>query len=169
MILALKRKLKRIVNMYIPLNIFIINFIFQRIFRIDANLKYSKNYTSRVIGSSNLYIENNSRTVLKSLALSGGCYIQASEGIYIGENTIWSFNVCIISQDHDISNFENIPISEPIRIGRRCWIGANTTILPGINLGDNTVVGANTVVTKSFPEGNVVIAGNPAKIIRELN
>ncbi|WP_297130944.1 DapH/DapD/GlmU-related protein [uncultured Eubacterium sp.] len=52
-----------------------------------------------------------------------------------------------------------------IKIGNNCFIGTNVTLLPGVMLGDNTIVGASSVVTKSFPNGNVVIAGNPAKII----
>ena len=44
----------------------------------------------------------------------------------------------------------------------------NSVILPGVILGDNTVVGAGSVVTHSFEKGKVVIAGNPAKIIKEL-
>ena len=54
--------------------------------------------------------------------------------------------------------------AEPIRIGRRCWIGTNVVILPGVQLGDDIVVGAGAVVTKSFPSGSVV-AGVPAKPI----
>jgi maltose O-acetyltransferase len=45
-------------------------------------------------------------------------------------------------------------------------LGANSIILPGVQLGDNVIVGAGSVVTKSFP-GNVIIAGNPAKIINQ--
>ena len=45
----------------------------------------------------------------------------------------------------------------------------NAVLLPGTTLGDHTVVGAGAVVTKSFPDGYVVIAGNPAKVIRTLN
>ena len=44
----------------------------------------------------------------------------------------------------------------------------NSVILPGVTLGDHTVVGAGSVVTKSFEQGYCVIAGNPARIIREL-
>ncbi|MCG3654161.1 acyltransferase [Aliarcobacter butzleri] len=152
----------------IPLNIYFINFIFQKVFRIDKDCIFSKNYTSRVLCSEKIIIENNSQTVLKSFALSGGCYIQGCEGIYIGEGTIWSFNVSIISQDHDFNNYNIARKVDPIKIGKNCWIGTNSTILPGIELGDRTIVGANTVVTKSFPDGNVIIAGTPAKIIREL-
>ena len=52
-----------------------------------------------------------------------------------------------------------------IKIGNNCFIGARSIVLPGVILGDNTIVGAGSVVTKSYPEGNVIIAGNPARSI----
>ncbi len=52
-----------------------------------------------------------------------------------------------------------------ITIGDSCFIGMNSIIMPGVVLGDHTIVGAGSVVTKSFPQGNVVIAGNPAKLL----
>lgn len=52
-----------------------------------------------------------------------------------------------------------------ITIGDSCFIGMNSILLPGVELGERTIVGAGSVVTKSFPEGNVVIAGNPARVI----
>jgi acetyltransferase-like isoleucine patch superfamily enzyme len=102
--------------------------------------------------------------------VSGGCYFQATHGIEFGQNTIWSFNVTMVTSDHDLNDLtvENKERSGPIKIGESCWIGSGVVILPNITLGDKTMVGANSVVTKSFPEGNVVIAGCPAKIIRKL-
>ena len=161
-------KIKKIKSIA-PLNISIVNFIFQKIFRVDSNCKFSKNYTSRVLCPDEIFIEDESLSVMKSFAVSGGCYIQACEGLFIGKGTIWSFNVSIITQGHDINDLNKIPKVNPIKIGRDCWIGTNSTILPGVELGDKTIVGANTVVTKSFPEGNVILAGTPAKVIRKIN
>ncbi|MDO5851801.1 MAG: sugar O-acetyltransferase [Methanobacteriaceae archaeon] len=55
---------------------------------------------------------------------------------------------------------------KPVKIGDRCWIGANSIILPGVTIGDNVVIGAGSVVTKDIPS-NVIAAGIPAKIIKE--
>lgn len=50
------------------------------------------------------------------------------------------------------------------------WIGANSLILGGVNItGNNVVIAAGSVVTKSFSESNVVLAGCPAKIIKQIN
>ncbi|MDI9401162.1 MAG: acyltransferase [Limisphaerales bacterium] len=54
----------------------------------------------------------------------------------------------------------------PIRIGDGCFIGANSIILKGTELGKNCVVGAGSVVCGKFPD-NVIIAGNPAKVLKE--
>nr|MBW0026557.1 hypothetical protein [Segatella copri] len=61
---------------------------------------------------------------------------------------------------------KNVIRKRPIVIGEGCFIGANTIILKGTTLGRNVVVGAGSVVCGTFPD-NVIIAGNPAKIIKE--
>ena len=86
----------------------------------------------------------------------------------IGKGTWIAYNVGLITANHDIYSLSNHSKGKDIVIGEKCWIGMNVAILPGVNLGANTIVGAGSVVTKSFPEGNVVIGGNPANIIRKL-
>jgi len=57
----------------------------------------------------------------------------------------------------------------PLEIGHDVWIGANAIILPGVSrIGNGAVIGAGSVVTKSFPD-DVVVAGNPARVIRRLD
>ncbi len=55
----------------------------------------------------------------------------------------------------------------PITLGKNVWLGGGCTILSGVTIGDNTVIGAGSVVTKDIP-ANVIAAGNPARVIREL-
>ena len=56
----------------------------------------------------------------------------------------------------------------PITIGDNAWFGGNVTVLPGVTLGNNVVVGAGAVVTKSFGD-DVVLVGNPAHVIKEID
>ena len=56
----------------------------------------------------------------------------------------------------------------PIIIGNNCWIGTNAILLPGVELGEHVIVAAGSVVTKSFKESNIVIGGNPAKILKSI-
>ncbi len=88
--------------------------------------------------------------------------------IKIGKGTWIANNVGIITTNHDLNELEKHQEGTEIILGNKCWIGMNVMILPGVVLGDHTVVGAGAVVTKSFPEGYCVIAGNPAKKIRDL-
>jgi hypothetical protein len=96
-----------------------------------------------------------------------GCYIQALGKIYIGDYTQIAPNVGIISANHEL--YDNRQhVTKEVRIGKYCWLGMGSLIMPGVVLGDYTIVGAGSVVTKSFPEGYCVIGGNPAKVIKIL-
>lgn len=104
------------------------------------------------------------RNVWKSFALSGGCYIQGGNGIYIGDDTIFAPGVKIISANHDPKMLMSWSHDPPIRIGCRCWIGANAVILPGVELGDDCIVGAGSIVTHSFLEKSIIL-GIPGNMI----
>lgn len=111
----------------------------------------------------NMFIGINSRVGLRP-----GNYIQGNGGLIIGKYVGVTGNVGIISGNHDVLDHSK-HINKEIRIGDYCWIGMNSMILPGVVLGPRTIVGAGSVVTKSFPDGYCVIAGNPARLIHELD
>lgn len=146
------------------------NFLFQRVLRVDSGFKYLKHYTSRVLRGENIELYGTDFTKpLKSFFASSGCYFQAANGIILGEGTFWSANVVIVSETYDYHDeYRTLNSLRPVVIGKHCWIGANVTILPEVQLGDYTVVGAGSVVTRSFPEGHVVIAGSPARKIKDI-
>jgi acetyltransferase-like isoleucine patch superfamily enzyme len=151
-------------NYGVRLKIFLINALFQRIFRINSEAKFQVNYTSTIVNATEIYIGKN---VCRSFALSGGCYIQAGNGIYINDDTIFAPGVKIISANHNPKEKMCWMNAPPIRIGKRCWIGTNAVILPGVVIGDDCVIGAGTIVTSSFPSRSVIV-GNPGKKIKSL-
>lgn len=87
--------------------------------------------------------------------------------VEIGDNVTIAFGVDLLTHDNSVikCNINATDYFGRIIIGNDCFIGAKSTILPGVTLGDRTIVGTGSVVTKSFPEGNIVIAGNPARAI----
>ncbi len=87
--------------------------------------------------------------------------------IELGNNITISAGVTFLTHDNSICKIfkDKTDVFGRVLIKDNCFIGMNTTILPGVTIGENTIVGAGSVVTKSFPNGNIVIAGNPAKKI----
>ena len=154
----------------IPFSILVSNFFFKFFFRLNANSKFSIHFTSKIQGSENIILPSkNYDSILRSFASSGGCYYAVFNGstLKIGENTIWSTNVCIQTANHDLLNRSKLHIKS-VEIGENCWIGNGSVILAGVVLGDNVTVGANSTVTKSFPS-NCVIGGSPARLIKYIN
>jgi carbonic anhydrase/acetyltransferase-like protein (isoleucine patch superfamily) len=140
--------------------VWLINVFVQRILRINSSVPWMVHFTSVVWGRVSI-----GRDVWKSFAVSPGCYVQGHNGVNIGDDTIFGPGIKIISANHDPDNLDGGWLdAEPVNIGKRCWIGANAVILPGVQLGDDVIIGAGAVVTKSFPSGSV-IAGVPAQVV----
>lgn len=148
-----------------PLGLIITNFIFQNILRNNSNVDFPVHYTTRITDYENIRL-NKDKVTIQSFAVSGACYIQAVNGINIGKNFLFAPGLKLISSNHDVDDYSISIKEKPISIGDNVWIGANVSILPGVTLGNNCIIGAGAVVTKSFLEDNVIIAGNPAKIIK---
>lgn len=111
--------------------------------------------------------------IREGVAMSG-CTIYSMDSITIGANTDIGAGCKIIDNDfHPLPFSQRFPKEQldkikkrPIVIGEGCFLGANSIILKGTTLGKNVVVGAGSIVSGSFPD-NVIVAGNPAKIIKE--
>lgn len=102
----------------------------------------------------------------RNAVVMNGCLMMAAGGITIEDEALIAANVQLISNNHDLQN-RNIITCKPVRICRRAWIGAGSTILPGVTVGENAVVGAGSVVTHDVAP-NTIVAGNPAKFIRNI-
>jgi len=137
------------------------------------------------------------RNILKQLFASGGDSVlleppfrcDYGTNIYLGENVYLNFDCVILDVcEVRLGNFIFIApgvhiytathpleadlrrhqeFGKPVTIGSDVWIGGKAIICPGVTIGDSSVIGAGSVVTKDVPAG-VVVAGNPARVIREI-
>ncbi len=96
-----------------------------------------------------------------------GAMLHAKRRIQVGERSMLGFGARVFDADlHDL-DAETPERIEPVRIGARCWIGANVHVLRGVTIGDDVVVGAGSVVTRDLPS-RVLAAGVPARVIRPI-
>ena len=137
-------------------------YFFQKILRINSHVPWPVHPTSNILCPEKIL--RGTRTP----GLSICCHIDGRNGIVFGENVWIGPRVSIISMNHDIYMYDNFIENQPIEIGRDCWLATNSVILPAVKLGPHTIVAAGAVVTKSFPEGNQILAGNPAIVIKKL-
>lgn len=99
-----------------------------------------------------------------SMALDATVDILFPELIEIGDNTIVGYNATILAHEYLIDKYR----TGPVIIGKGVLIGANTTILPGVTIGDGAVISACSLVNKDVPAG-VFVGGVPAKTIEIQN
>lgn len=145
---------------------------------IGNNCTIKSDFLSNLVGLYQRTIivsrENGIIHIGNNVGISGAT-IYSKELIEIGDYTNIGGNVKIL--DHDFHPIEaearrmnNMDMvgKKAIKIGENVFIGCNSIILKGTEIGDNSVVGAGSVVSGKFP-GSVVIAGNPARIIKELD
>lgn len=91
--------------------------------------------------------------------------------IYVGDHTMFGPNVTVATAGHPILpklREQAYQYNAPVHIGKNCWIGAGTVIVPGVTIGDCVVIGAGSVVTRDIPD-RVVAVGNPCRVMRPLS
>lgn len=129
--------------------------------RIGFGVRLEAGFDGRILIGNNVLIHDYS-------------FIYAHGDLHIGDNTMISPNVFITDFNHKFPHdkYKHLLKSpkgyefRKVTIGSSVWIGTHSIILPGINIGNNAVVGAGSVVTKSIPD-NVVVIGNPARIVKK--
>lgn len=135
------------------------------------------NKDSKLIIEDNFDLYNGASIFVASgaiLKFKGGSYLNTNsvincfEYIEIGYHTYISDNVSIQDSDNHYIKHEGVekPNTLPIIIGDYVWIAKNVIVLKGVTIGNGAVVAAGSVVTKNVPE-KCLVAGNPAKIIKE--
>ena len=133
-----------------------------------------------LLGSTekNLYIEPTFRCdygynihVGENFYANFDCVILDVCDIRIGDNCFIAPGVHIYTATHPLNPTERISgveYGKPVNIGHNVWIGGKAVINPGVNIGNNVVIASGSVVVKDVPD-NVVVGGNPAKIIKHID
>jgi len=124
---------------------------------LDIQAPFYCDYGSHIYAGRKVYMNFN-------------CVILDCAKVTIGDNVFLAPNVQIYTAYHPIIAHERIKgpeLASPVTIGDNVWIGGGAIICPGVTIGENSTIGAGSVVTCDIP-ANVVAAGNPCRVIREL-
>lgn len=141
------------------------------VIRLDRNSKFFVEGRIAIRPTSFLRIHKNAvLKIEKNVLFTQNTQLFCFNEITIGEGTTIGHSSIIRDGDaHEILDNNNTILNNKnnfIHIGRNCWICANAIILKGVTIGDNAIIAAGAVVTKDVPTGSIV-AGNPAKIVKE--
>lgn len=136
--------------------------IIQRVVGINRKVPWPVHWTSKIVAPQ--------RIVPGNRAPGGSIctYLDGRNGIIFEENVRLGPRVSIISMNHNTDDYDKYEKAGSIRIGKNSWLASNSTILANVELGEHTIVAAGAIVTRSYPEGNQLLAGNPARVIRKL-
>ncbi|MEM9758486.1 MAG: acyltransferase [Pseudomonadota bacterium] len=106
----------------------------------------------------------------RCVLMSPGSRISASDEIVIGDGVMMANGTYITDSDwHTVyDRTRRADAVTPVHIGNNVWLGDHATVLKGVTIGENSVVAARSVVTRDVP-ANVIVAGNPARVVRDLD
>lgn len=105
------------------------------------------------------------------VTISRGALADARGGLVIEDGALVGFESILLSWTHRFDDPTTAILEQgfeggPTRVGRSCWLGARSILLPGVTVGEEAIVGAASVVTRDVGR-SVIVAGNPARPIRD--
>ena len=155
------QKLCKEFNQIDPYNKEAQNKILKKLFKTEKECSIMPNffcdYGYNIEFGENFYVNHN-------------CIILDVTVVNIGDNVLLAPNVQIYTSNHPLNpkqRNKGLEYGSPVNIGDNVWIGGGSIICPGVSIGNNSVIGAGSVVTKNVPN-NVMVGGNPAKVIKKI-
>ena len=131
--------------------------------RGNSNLKLG----SKIKGRKRIdfFLEDGEIIIGDNVFINNDCSLNSRSSIKIGHNCLLGENVKIYDHNHKHDHLTGVKHSEfskkPIIIGNNCWLGANSVILQGVEIGDGAIIGAGVVVYKNIPAQSVVVPSPP--------
>lgn len=132
-------------------------FVIKNDFHIGQNIQ--------IVISANGHLIFGGGNVSRPSGITSDTKILVAEKIDIGKSTIVSWG-CVIT-DSDWHNIDGLLKTKPVYIGDHVWLSHDVSVLKGAMISDNTIVGAKSMVTTSYSQHGLLLAGSPAKIIKE--
>ena len=151
-------------------------FLNSNIFIKSNNSTFKMGYTANYIVSFNVEINHGNNQTIQigdNFSMGGGWLyaLEKDSKIIIGDNCMFSTDICIMSSDghpiFDKNSKQVLNFSKEIIIGNKVWLGKFSKVLKNSKISDNSIVGINSLVNKKFDKSNVILAGAPAKIVKE--
>lgn len=136
---------------------------------IGSQCTFRSDHTSNLIGVNHQCIlSTHEKDALISIGDKcgfSGVTIGAAKEIRIGNNVLCGANSVITDFDWHLDISQTAPA--PVIIHDNVWIGLNTVVLKGVEIGENSIIGANSLVVRDIPP-NVIAGGNPCKVLKSL-
>ncbi len=139
-------------------------------FKIGARNRFVSTSICNLIGINHRCVmstnSSDSILIIGERCSFSGVSIRCFKSISIGNDVRMGANCVILDGDGHQNDFRTRE-NRPVVIGDHVWLGANVTVMKGVTIGENSLIGMGSVVTKDIP-ANVVAAGNPCRVIREI-
>jgi len=152
--------------------IFVLGYRWNKKIKQETELVLKENSELNIRGTFFVYyggrylVFEKAKLVLESGYTNTNATIAVKEQVTIGIGSAISDYTVIIDSDFHHVLLSDHKITKPIKIGNHVWIGNGARIFKGVNIGDGAIIGGGAVVTKDVPS-NCIVAGNPAKVIKE--